>query len=378
MQTFTLLIKPTGSDCNLDCKYCFYKQRSPEVGQGRQRMSEDVLDKLIKDYMKLRLPLSEFAWQGGEPTLMGLDFYKRAVELQQKYSVPGQEVSNSLQTNGILLNEDWCRFLHEYNFLVGISLDGPEEMHNYYRRDHSGGGTFERVLEAIELCEEYDVAFNTLTLLNNKNVEYPDMLFDFFVELDVEYLQFIPCVEVDRATGKVADFSITPQQYGNFLCRVFDCWYEHGPGNIHIRDFDTFLDCLACYEHTICTFNRQCSQYIVIEHSGDAFCCDFFVEPKWKLGNILETPIEKLAASDCKRAFARAKSNISNKCLVCRELVFCRAGCLKDRIVSNRENFACESYFCRSYRQFFDHAMPRIMQLGAALRASLQSDEGQV
>jgi len=375
MQPFTLLIKPTGSDCNLDCKYCFYKQRSPEVGQGRQRMSEEVLEKLIKDYIELHLPSSEFAWQGGEPTLMGLDFYMKAVELQQKYGIPGQKVSNSLQTNAILLDEQWCRFLHEYKFLVGISLDGPKEIHDYYRRDYSGGGSFDKVIRAIELCKEYDVAFNTLTLLNNKNVEYPDMLFDFLVEFGIKYLQFIPCVEVDPMTGKVADFSITPQQYGNFLCRLFDRWYEHGPGKVNIRDFDSFLSYWVDYRHTVCTFDRQCSQYIVAEYTGDVFCCDFFVEPKWRLGNILETPVGQLAVSDCKRAFARAKSNISNKCLVCRHLVFCRGGCLKDRIVSNRENFACESYFCPGYRQFFDHAMPRLMQLGARLSAVLQQSE---
>ena len=261
MQPFTLLIKPSGSDCNLDCKYCFYKNRPaispvapvPSTGSGqalsevegcgqglppaqacpersrrvrglngRQRMSEEVLEKLIKDYMQLRFPIAGFAWQGGEPTLMGLDFYKKAVELQKKYGAAGQEVGNSLQTNGILLNDDWCRFLHDNNFLVGVSIDGPKELHDYYRLDHSGSGTFDKVLRTIEKCKEHKVEFNSLTLLNNKTADHPDELFDFFIANGIRYLQFIPCVELDCATGKIAHFSITPQQYGDFLCKTFD------------------------------------------------------------------------------------------------------------------------------------------------------------
>ncbi len=369
MQPFTLLIKPSGSDCNVDCTYCFYKCRAPEVGQGRQRMSEQVLEKLVKDYMQLRFPLAGFAWQGGEPTLMGLDFYEKAVELQKKYGAAGQEVGNSLQTNAILLNEKWCRFLHERKFLVGVSIDGPKEFHDHYRLDHSGGGTFDRVMRAIENCKQYEVEFNTLTLINARNVTHPDEVFDFLVGLCVKYLQFIPCVEVDPATGKIADYSITPEQYGEFQCRLFDRWYEHGPRNVSIRDFDSILSYYVTGRHTICTFDRQCSQYIVIEHTGDAFCCDFFVEPKWRLGNICETPIEKLAVSPVKRAFAAAKKNLCNKCLVCRHLAICRGGCMKDRAPFDKDNFGKESYFCEAYKRFFDYTMPRFMQLAAQINA---------
>ncbi len=369
MQPFTLLIKPTGSDCNVDCEYCFYKCRAPEVGQGRQRMSEQVLEKLVKDYMQLRFALAGFAWQGGEPTLMGLDFYKKAVELQKQYGIAGQEVGNSLQTNAILLNEKWCRFLHENNFLVGISIDGPKEFHDHYRLDHSGAGTFERVMRAIENCKQYQVEFNTLTLINAKNVAHPEQVFDFLTDLGVRFLQFIPCVEVDPATGKIADFSITPEQYGEFLCRLFDRWYENGPRQVSIRDFDSIVSYYVTGRQTLCTFDRQCSQYIVIEHTGDAFCCDFFVEPKWRLGNIFETPIEKLAASSIKKAFARAKTNLCNKCLVCRHLAICRGGCMKDRAPFDKDSFGKESYFCEAYKRFFDHATPRFKQLAAEVSA---------
>jgi len=370
MQPFTLLIKPSGSDCNLDCKYCFYKHRAPEVGQGRQRMSDEVLERLVKDYMQLKFPLAGFAWQGGEPTLMGLDFYKKVVELQKKYGSPGQQVGNSLQTNAVLIDDKWGPFLHENNFLVGISIDGPKEFNDYYRIDHSGVGTFDKVLRAIETCKKHKVEFNTLTLLNNINADHPDRVFDFLIENGVKFLQFIPCVELDPATGKVTDFSITPVQFGEFLCRIFDRWYEYGPTKLSIRDFDSILSYYVTGKHTICTFDKQCSQYIVIEHTGDAFTCDFFVEPKWRLGNIFETPIEKLAASSKKRAFARAKQNLCSKCLVCRHLAICRGGCMKDRAPFDKENFGRESYFCESYKRFFDYTIPRFTQLAAEINAS--------
>ncbi len=407
MQPFTLLIKPSGSDCNVDCTYCFYKCRAPQIGTGRQRMSDEVLERLVKDYMGLRFQLSGFAWQGGEPTLMGLDFYKRAVELQKKHGITGQEVGNSLQTNALLLdNADWCRFLHESQFLVGISIDGPKELHDHYRLDLGGHGTWDRVMRAIDRCKEYQVDFNTLTLVNHLTADHPDEVFDFLIGLGVRYLQFIPCVEVDPQTGRIAEFSVAPKQYGDFLCRMFDRWMEFGPQKLSIRDFDSTLSYCISGHPTICTFDRQCSQYIVVEHSGDVFPCDFFVEPKWRLGNILETPIEQLAACAQKKAFARQKQNLSNKCLVCRHLALCRGGCMKDRALAaeaswrgrpalasrghpglagpgSDEGIGAEgqgqdalatagvphSYFCESYRQFFDYALPRFLQVAAQIRS---------
>jgi uncharacterized protein len=390
MQPFTLLIKPSGSDCNVDCTYCFYKCRPAEVGSGRQRMGEEVLERLVKDYMGLRFQLSGFAWQGGEPTLMGLDFYKRAVELQKQYGATGQEVGNSLQTNALLLdNADWGRFLHENKFLVGISIDGPKELHDHYRLDLGGHGTWDRVMRAIDRCREYEVQFNTLTLVNHLTADHPDEIFDFLIGLGVRYLQFIPCVEVDPQTGRIAGFSVTPQQYADFQCRIFDRWLAFGPEKLSIRDFDSLLSYCISGHHSICTFDRQCSQYIVIEHTGDVFPCDFFVEPKWRLGNILETPIEQLAVCAQKKAFARRKQNLPNECLVCRHLAVCRGGCLKDRVPlagwavpaeaggggvpipngGHGQPRHCESYFCESYRRFFDYALPRFLQVAAQFRS---------
>jgi len=373
MLPFTLLIKPSGSNCNIDCGYCFYKSRSPEVGSGRQRMNDEVLETLIKDYLQLDFPVAGFAWQGGEPTLMGLDFYKKVLEFQKKYCLPRQEISNSLQTNGILLDDTWCKFLHDNNFLLGISIDGPKELHDFYRLDYSKTGTFDKVVHGIEKCKEYQVEFNTLTLLNAHNIEFPEKIFNFLLELDVQFIQFIPCVEIEPETNLIADFSIKTEQYSKFLCKIFDLWSEYGPEKVSIRDFDSILSYCLSGRHNICTYEQKCSQYIVIEHSGDAFCCDFFVDPQWRLGNILETPIEKLASSDIKRKFARTKQNLSNKCLICRYLSICRGGCVKNRIGSDSSGLAKESYFCESYKSFFNYSLPKFLQIAANYKSKLQN-----
>jgi uncharacterized protein len=223
-------------------------------------------------------------------------------------------------------------------------------------------------MRGIRTCQKYKVEFSALVLLNNKNVERPDELFDFLIENDMTYLQFIPCVERDPATGEIADFSITPAQYGQFLCRIFDRWYDYGPEKLNIRDFDSLVTYFVCGKHTICTYSRQCAGFVVVEHAGDCFVCEFFVEPKWRLGNILETPLEKLAAGSKKRSFARAKQNLSNKCLLCKYLDICRGGCMKDRVRLNGDQ-SRESYFCQSYKQFFDYTIPRFIQIAAAIEA---------
>jgi uncharacterized protein len=335
-------------------------------------MSEQVLEKLVRDYMTLGFPVSGFAWQGGEPTLMGVDFFRRAVESQKKYGTAGQQVSNTLQTNGVLLDDNWCRFLHDNKFLLGISIDGPKEFHDRYRIDHSGAGTFDRAMRGIATCKKHGVEFSALILLNTSNVEHPQKLFDFVVENELTYLQFIPCVETDPATGKPAHFSTTPEQYGDFLCKLFDLWYGYGPEKLNIREFDSLVTHYVMGKHTICTYRKQCAGFVVVEHTGDAFCCEFFVEPQWRLGNILETPLATLAADKKKRSFARDKEKLCDKCLVCRHLDICRGGCMKDRARNEHQGSRIEnreSYFCESYKQFFDYTIPRFMQIAAAIRS---------
>ncbi len=331
-------------------------------------MSEEVLEKLVHDYMQLCFAVVGFAWQGGEPTLMGVDFFARAVELQKEYGKPGQQISNTLQTNGVLLDDNWCRFFHDNKFLLGISVDGPRGFHDSYRLDRAGSGTFDRVMQGIEKCKQHRVEFSALVLLSRRNVGHPDELFDFFVENGMTYLQFIPCVETDSATGDIADFAITPQQYGDFLCSLFDLWYAYGPEKVNIREFDSLVTYYVMGKHTICTYSKQCAGFVVIEHTGDAFCCEFFVEPKWHLGNILETPLKELAGSRIKRAFARDKEKLSHTCLVCSYLDICRGGCVKDRVRLGGD-VSRESHFCRSYKQFFDHAVPKFRQIAAAIKA---------
>jgi uncharacterized protein len=367
MKPFTLLIKPSGSDCNIDCAYCFYKGRSQEVGQGKQRMSDAVLERLVADYMELGFGAAGFAWQGGEPTLMGVDFYARAVELQKNYGMAGRQVSNKMQTNGVLLDENWCRFLHENKFLLGISIDGPKEFHDRYRLDHSGAGTFERVMRGIENCKKHEVEFSAMIVLNNINVDQPARLFDFVVENNLTYLQFIPCIERDPKTGGPTDFSITPNQYGDFLCSLFDLWRRYGPENLNIRDFDSLVTYYVTGEATMCTYSKQCGGFVVIEHNGDAYCCEFFVEPNWRLGNILETPLAELAADSKKRAFARDKQKLCSRCLLCSHLDICRGGCVKDRVRIAGAGPDKPSYFCEAYKQFFDYTKPKFMQIAAAI-----------
>lgn len=375
MRPFTLLIKPSGSDCNIDCSYCFYKDRAPEIGQGKQRMGLDVLETMTRAYLAQGFPANTFSWQGGEPTLMGLDFYRQAVSLQRQYGSDGQDIGNALQTNGMLLDEAWCRFMHEYSFLAGISIDGPQQLHDHFRKDLGGHGTWERVMRGIENCQRFEVEFNCLVLVNRLTSAHAHDILDFFLERGIKFLQFIPCVELDPQTGRPADFSVTPQQYGEFLCRAFDRWLEAGPANLSIRDFDSMVNYCVTGAHTICTFGRQCADYIVIEHKGDAYPCDFFVEPNLYLGNIMETPIEKLAASAAKRQFARQKKRMHNNCLVCSYLDMCRGGCLKDRIPLGQQSSTPLSYFCEGYKHFFAHAQPRLTELAAEINAQMRSPD---
>jgi len=369
MRPFTLLIKPSGSDCNIDCTYCFYKNRAPDIGQGHQRMSDSVLETLTRDYLQIGFPTGTFSWQGGEPLLMGRAFYERAIALQKQFSQPGQQISNALQTNGMLLTDAWAQFFKQHQFLVGISCDGPQALHDHYRKDAQGQGTWKRVIKGIETCQRHELEFNVLVLVNRLTAEHPDEILDFFLERDIRWLQFIPCVEQDPRTGDIADFSVTPPQYGSFLCRVFDRWLKIGPTTLSIRDFDSVVHHCVTGRHTLCTFGRQCADYIVIEHTGAAFPCDFFVDPQRCLGSLCDTPIGQLAESVAKRQFARGKATLASQCLVCAYLDVCRGGCMKDRILPlGREQGTRESYFCESYKTFFAHALPPIRQLAAQIR----------
>lgn len=323
-------------------------------------MSDTTLETLIRDAM--RAGITTFSWQGGEPTMMGLDFYKRVVELEIKHGLPGSTIANALQTNGVLLDSKWARFLAEYKFLIGLSIDGPKRLHDHYRKDSQGKGTFDRVMNAAKILRDNGVEFNVLTLLNDRNVREPDAIYDFLTANEISYMQFVPCVE-PGGKNQASTFSITPEDYGEFLVRVFDRWVEDFP-RISIRDFDDLLMRELSQKPGTCTVSDRCGSYVVVEHNGDVFACDFFVTTKWRLGNLLETPLKEIIASEKLEEFAQAKTELGPACKACAYLNKCYGGCQKHRIVIGGDPTG-PSHFCKAYKRLYGHVatvMPRLAE----------------
>lgn len=364
----SLLIKPVGPDCNLRCSYCFYRQKAclfPGVKQ--HQMKDSTLEKLIAQTLGMGCELSMFSWQGGEPTLAGLEFFKRIVELQQKHGFPGQRVSNALQTNGTLLDRKWAEFLKEYNFLVGISLDGPKRLHDHYRKDEKGAGTHARVMQNLHILQDVGAEVNILTLVNDRNVQEPDAIYDFLMNTGVKYFQFVPCVE-PGPKHQPAFYSITPEDYGSFLCRLFDRWMD-SPMDISVRDFDDLMAAYRGIPPGTCIYKERCGEYMLVEHTGEVFTCDFFVLPKWRLGNIIENTISELMKSQKFIEFGDQKTMLSEECQACEWVTICHGGCCKHRTVLGGD-IASPSYFCKGYKKLFAHAK--------SVLESLQAEEGTV
>ena len=368
---FSVLVKPVSSDCNLSCEYCFYSSKGEELYPAIQvhRMNSKVLRELISQLMVLSWDRASFCWQGGEPTLAGLDFYKEVLKYQSLFSIPGQIVENSLQTNGTLIDERWARFLAEHNFLVGVSLDGPPEFHDYYRKDRSGNPSYERVMRGIEWLKRFNVNFNILVLLNQHNVKHPKELYRFFIDQGFRYLQFIPCVEKDPDTGRIASYSITPEQYGRFLCEVFDEWIAPGVPEVYIRDFDELLILYVTGEAPSCVFSRECGKYVVVEFNGDVYACDFFVEPRWFLGNLMKQPLEEIVKSERFLEFKKLKSKLALNCGECRWIRYCNAGCPKHWIQLGLDH----NYFCSAYKMFFEHSHQKFLELKNTIQDRLEA-----
>ncbi len=360
-QPRSLLIKPASGDCNLHCTYCFYHERAtdPYKETKGRRMRPEILDELIKQGMRLDRRQATFGWQGGEPTLMGLDFFKRAVSLQQKYGVSGQSVSNGLQTNGILLDEEWARFLRRYNFLVGVSLDGPAPYHDHYRRYISGAPTHEKVVENMHMLDEHDVQFNVLAVVNDVTAQHGAEIFDYFLSEGFYYMQFIPCVEVDPETGELTDFSVEPDALAEFLCTVFDKWYNDGEPEASIRDFDAILAAYVGQEAPMCCYQKECGSYVAVEYNGDIYPCDFFVQDDLFIGNLRDMSLEEAFESEKLRRFASAKSEPRPECQECVWLPLCNQGCPRFVGVEGRGHH----YHCRAYKQFFTHSHDAFMDL---------------
>ncbi len=361
----SVLIKPAGPDCNMACAYCFYLEKSGLFPESRiHRMSDKVLEETVRQVMTQGQKQVSFSWQGGEPTLMGLSFFEKAVELQQKFG-RGHLVGNGLQTNGLLIDEKWARFLRRYSFLVGLSLDGPEHIHDRYRLLRNGKGSWSRVVDKAKLLLDSGVEVNALIVLNDHSVLFPDEIYEFHKSLGLNYMQFIPCVELDSDDpGQVASFSVPPQKYGEFLSKVFDLWladFKDELPTASVRFFDSVLFSYAGLTPPECTLHEECGVYVVIEHNGDVYSCDFFVEPNWKLGNVIENNLAALLNSEKQAEFGRMKAALPPECRECQWQIYCRAGCTKERLHNPQDRTL--NYLCPSYKMFFRHADKRLSQM---------------
>ncbi|NPV63314.1 MAG: anaerobic sulfatase maturase [Methanotrichaceae archaeon] len=363
---FHIMVKPSGSACNLNCDYCFFLKKERLYPGSNFRMSDEVLEAYIKQLLEAhRVPKVTVAWQGGEPTLMGLDFFRRSIELLEKHRRPGMVIENTFQTNGILLDDEWCRFFCENSFLVGLSIDGPKDLHDFYRKDKGGNGTFERVVEAARLLQEHGVEFNVLCAVNSKNADHPLEVYRFFRdELEVRYIQFIPIVERENEGGfqegdEVTGRSVGPAQWGGFLIEIFDEWVRRDVGKTFVLNFDGALAGWLGMAGTLCIFGPTCGLGMALEHNGDLYSCDHFVDPDHFLGNILRTPLIEMANGEKQRKFGRDKRDmLPNFCLKCEFLFACNGECPKNRFIETPDGEPGGNYLCEGYREFFKHADP--------------------
>ena len=381
LKTFSLLIKPVGSLCNLECDYCFYLGTDAALGGERPAvMPQDVLEQMVRDFLGLGFPTSVFTWQGGEPTLAGLDFYRRAVRAQQEFGRGGQSVANALQTNGILLDDQWAEFLAHWRFLVGLSLDGPSEVHDRFRRDRRGEGTFGRVMRAVEVLRANNVEFNILSMVTSHSCNLGREIYRWLTGQGFAYLQFIPCVENDPDTGVPVPAGVSATGYGKFLCEVFDEWTDRGDTRrVSVRLFDSLVAQLAGEKRiTLCEMGARCDHYLVVEKDGGVYPCDFFVSRRRCLGNLMNTPLSGLFLSDRESAFAALKSEYPDECSRCRHLDLCRGGCPKDRLSAGGNRFGGKSRLCEGLLLFLDHARPALEKLADKVRAERRAVTGPV
>ncbi len=361
----SVLIKPAGPDCNLSCDYCFYLQKSELFEQSVHRMSDDILKETVRQIMQSGADQVSFGWQGGEPTLMGLDFFERVIQYQQRFGRPQQVVGNGLQTNGIVIDTEWADFLQQNQFLVGLSLDGPAHIHDRYRKTKSGKSTWERVVKARDIMLEKDVQVNALVVVNDYSGQYPEEIYQYHKENGLSFMQFIPCVEphpLDKEAA--APFSVDGETFGRFLCRVFDLWIEdfrYGQPTTSVRFFDSVFYTYVDMQPPECTLLEECGVYVVVEHNGNVYSCDFFVDPDWYLGNVMQDQLIELLNSTRQLQFGRVKSALPSECKTCKWLSYCRGGCPKDRSSDPRDKGS--NHFCKAYKLFFEHADEKLKQL---------------
>jgi uncharacterized protein len=348
----SLLIKPASAVCNLDCAYCFYLDRTadPYKDMPARCMTDETLEQLVDSYLFYSYPHSVFAFQGGEPTLAGLPFFQKLVKYQQQYARTGAEVGNALQTNAMLLDESWCKFLREYRWLLGVSLDGPEKVHDLYRFNKAGHGTWKRVMESVRMLQKERVEFNILCVVNQANVGQPRELYRFYRSLGIEHMQFIPLAEFD-SEGKPLPYTITADQYGRFLLELFEVWWPERR-KARVRFFDNVAEALAGQKPGSCELHETCDSYVVVEYNGDVFPCDFFVESGWKLGNVNLDSWPEISRRARRYSFAAKKTIAHAECQVCEYQDICHGGCPKLRHGPNKR-FEDLDYFCAAYKMIF-------------------------
>jgi uncharacterized protein len=355
MADLQLLIKPVSADCNLVCNYCFYRRTLDYYPEPRHRMSSQTLERMIRLALAAGYPdPTVFAWQGGEPLLAGIDFYRQALRLMNRHGRDQQPVGNALQTNGVLLDHEWARLCADYQILVGVSLDGPREIHDRWRTNAAGGGTFDAVMRAIGHLRTAGVEFNLLTMITTASAPQGELIYRFLREQGFAHLQFIPCVEVDPETGKPTEHSPTPEAFGEFLCAVFDAWRQEGTAGVSVRLFDAIMQHSLTGSSGSCDIGGNCGCYYVVEYSGDLYPCDFFVAPEWRLGNLDDLSFEAIPGLPRWQEFIAQRDANAATCADCRWYDLCRGCCCKDRLAAG--GMEMRSYLCRGYQRFFEHA----------------------
>ena len=372
-RAFHVMVKPRGPICNLDCAYCYYLSKESLYPGSDFRLSDEVLESFIRQYVESQhVPELTIGWQGGEPMLMGLDFYRRAVALQHDFRRPGVRVVNTLQTNGTLIDDAWGQFFCDNDFLVGLSLDGPQSLHDAYRRDKGGVPTFDRVMRGLRVLQKHNVEYNLLTTVHAANVGYPLDVYRFFRdEVGARFVQFIPIVKRDNRTGfqegtEVSDHSVTGEQYGRFLTTIFDEWVRRDVGRVFVQIFDMALAAWSAQRPGLCVFESTCGLALVLEHNGDLYACDHFVEPRYRLGNILRTPLVELVGSEQQRRFGQEKRDgLPQMCQECEVRFICNGGCPKNRLLHTPSGEPGLNYLCAGYKSFFTHIdRPMRMMVG--------------
>ena len=368
---FQVMVKPVGPVCNLDCSYCYYLQKKDLFTESdRFRMADDLLETYIVQHIEAS-PSEQvfFSWHGGEPTLLGLDYFQKIVDLQNKHRPSGRTLHNGIQTNGTLLDEDWCRFLAKNRFQVGLSLDGPKELHDSYRLTKGQKATHKQVMQAFKLLQKYRVNFDVLCVVHNLNARQPGTVYRFFKDIGVTSLQFLPLIVRQGETGTSPE-TVPAAAYGRFLSSIFDEWVRHDIGRVFVQNFDEALRPYTGTEHALCVSRETCGDVVVVEHNGDFYSCDHFVDDGHRIGNIFETSLAEMLASPAQRHFGNQKRDaLPRYCRDCEVLSSCNGGCPKDRFTRTPDGEAGLSYLCPGLKLFYSHARPTLQKL-AEIRQS--------